>query len=374
MKENWTQFGDSNTPMLYRRVKQRNSNSEILTLKREDDSWVEGHDEVSNLLVSNLKSVFHPQEKVGIEEEIDLVLRQLYIPGLSNDDAQRMDRPFSDIEIKNAMFNIHSSKSPGPDGIIAEFLHKFWDKIGNSVIKSVKHFFSSEKMLKEWNQSLLVMIPKVSTPELASQFRPIGLYNKIYKCVSKCMVNRMKSVLPVLISEYQHDFIPGRYIEDKVLLSHELIQVICKKKMSLASIKLDMSKAYDRVNWVFLLKVLKAYGFSAHWIGRIHQCISTVSYKALINGKTTEVFKPKCGLRQGDPLSPYLFLFCMDILSRMLKLGEEVKQFQGIKISRRAPSINHLFFADDALLFFKADKKGCTNIIQILTNFGRISG
>lgn len=123
--------------------------------------------------------------------------------------------------------------------------------------------------------------------------------------------------------------------------------------MSLASIKLDLSKAYDRVDWVFLLKVHKAYGFLCHWIGLVHQCISTVSYKALINGKATEEFKPKCGLRQGDPLSPYLFLFCMDILSRMLKLGEEIKQFQGIKVSRRASSINHLFFADDALLFLK---------------------
>ncbi|XP_056697381.1 uncharacterized protein [Spinacia oleracea] len=122
------------------------------------------------------------------------------------------------------------------------------------------------------------------------------------------------------------------------------------------------------------MEVLKSYGFSDWWVGLISECITTVSYKALINGRTTKGFKPKCGLRQGDPLSPYLFLFCMDILSHMLLLGVNIGLFKGIKVCRRAPSINHLFFADDSMLFFRANEDSCINLMKIINDFGSISG
>ncbi|XP_021727191.1 uncharacterized protein LOC110694325 [Chenopodium quinoa] len=178
-----------------------------------------------------------------------------------------------------------------------------------------------------------------------------------------------------LISEYQHAFIPRRYMEDNVILSHELIHLINSKKGSnFTAVKIDMSKAYDRVDWLFFLKVLRAYGFSNHWIRMISQCVSTVSFKTVINRKVLGHFAPKCGLRQGDPLSPYLFIFCMDILSRMLSLAEEINQFRGLKVLRSSPSISHLFFADDAMLFFKADKESCSCIFDILQRFGKASG
>lgn len=120
------------------------------------------------------------------------------------------------------MFQIHNSKSPGADSFIAEFFHVYWETVGEQVTKVVERFFNTGLLLKEWNQTLLVMVPKVETPELASYFRPINLFNTIYMCISKCMVNRMKIVLRYLISDYQHAFILGRNIEDNVLLSHEL--------------------------------------------------------------------------------------------------------------------------------------------------------
>lgn len=191
------------------------------------------------------------------------------------------------------------------------------------------------------------------------------------------MVNRMKGLLPTLIDDYQNAFIPGRHMNDNILISHEITHIINKQRTGvrhLAALKLDMNKAYDRVSWVFILKVLRAYGFPSSWIQLIHQCITTVSYRVLVNGSATPAFHPKCGLRQGDPLSPYLFLFSMDILSRMTTLATDIRQIQGIKIGKQGPTISHLFFADDALFFFRASTDACCAINTLISRFCTISG
>ncbi|XP_056698135.1 uncharacterized protein [Spinacia oleracea] len=147
----------------------------------------------------------------------------------------------------------------------------------------------------------------------------------------------MKLVLPAIISPSQHAFISGRFMSDNILLSHELLDKINNKRKGseyLAAIKIDMSKAYDRVHWDFLLYILRAYGFPNHWLQLIHQCISTVSYKVL----------------------------------------PDLTSSQGIRLTRGCPQISHLFFADDALLFFKANKDSCAHVTNIINKFCSISG
>ncbi|XP_021751008.1 uncharacterized protein LOC110716669 [Chenopodium quinoa] len=270
MKSNWIKYGDCPTTLMYRRVKKKQLQKEILTLKNDEDTWVEGHDEVEQLVLNSVKEIFSPTLDNNHGEDIDLLLRQLHIPSISMEDREWLDMPFSHQEIKKSMFDMHGSKSPGPDGFTADFFHLYWKEVGQLVIDSVQQFLRSGNMLKEWNQSLLVLIPKVKVLESANHFRPISLCNTIYKCISKCLVNRMKLVLPCIISDYQHAFIPGRYMEDNILMSHELMHLINSKKNSnLAAVKIDMSKAYDRVDWLFLTKILNKYGFSNHWIRMI---------------------------------------------------------------------------------------------------------
>ncbi|XP_056697710.1 uncharacterized protein [Spinacia oleracea] len=376
MKESWIAEGDFPTKLLYTRVRVRKKKNEILTLKDQDGNWAEDQHLVKELVVDSLKEVFNYDRPIS-HGELDIVLRELDLPQITSIQSANLVRPFLDSEIKTAMFAMENSKSPSPDGFTTAFYKLHWNIVGDSVCAAVKSFFTIGFLLKEWNYSLLVMIPKRDITEEVGHLRPISLCNTIYKCASKCMVARMKSILLDIISQSHQAFISGRFMTHNILFSHELIEKINQRRRGqgyLASVKIDMSKAYDRVHWDFLLHIHRSFGFPSQWIQLIHQFISTISYKVLINGDTSDQFRPNCGIRQGDALSPFLFLFCMDIFSRMLQIGTDIRQFQGIKLTRGCPEISHIFFADDALLFFRAMTDSCSSVTNIVNSFCGISG
>ncbi|MCH95088.1 hypothetical protein A2U01_0016061, partial [Trifolium medium] len=139
-------------------------------------------------------------------------------------------------------------------------------------------------------------------------------------------------------------------------------------------IKLDMAKAYDRIEWDFLANTLSTMGFPQKLTQTIMRCVSTVSFSILVNGKPSHQFTPKRGIRQGDPLSPYLFILCVDVLSRMISHMQDKNLINGIAIANNAPKISHLFFADDSLIFCKANKEEATHLMAVLEEYQRVSG
>ena len=143
---------------------------------------------------------------------------------LSDVDALDMVREVTDKEIKDDMFDIDNCKAPGPDGYTACFLKKAWGIIGKDICDSIKEFFSSGKLLKEVNTTILTLIPKVSNPKYVTEFRPIACCNVLYKCISKILTNRMKTSLDKLVNLNQSAFIQGRSIQDKILLTQELLK------------------------------------------------------------------------------------------------------------------------------------------------------
>ena len=140
------------------------------------------------------------------------------------------------------------------------------------------------------------------------------------------------------------------------------------------AIKTDMSKAYDRVEWSFLEALLRKMGFEGKWVSWIHRCISTVSYQILLNGEPKGNIQPTRGLRQGDPLSPFLFILMTEALISQLKGAEEEGRLTGLKIARASPAISHLLFADDSLFFCKADVQQGAELIRIINLYGRALG
>lgn len=177
--------------------------------------------------------------------------------------------------------------------------------------------------------------------------------------------------------ENQSAFIPGRAISDNVLITHEVLHYLktssATKRCSIA-VKTDISKAYDRLEWDFLQKVLSRMGFHDIYTNWVMQCITTVYYSFLMNEEVLGSVIPSRGIRQGDPISPYLFILFAEVLSGICRKAQANKVMAGIRVARRCPRINHLLFADDTMFFTRSDPASCLALITILKNMKRHQG
>lgn len=149
---------------------------------------------------------------------------------------------------------------------------------------------------------------------------------------------------------------------------------MCAGKKGCISVKLDMSKAYDRVEWEFIKNVMLKVGFATSWVELVMMCVSTLSHVVVVNGEPSEFFFPERGLRQGDPVSLYLFILCAEVFSNLIHMEVNRKCMQGIRVCKNAPKISHLLFADDGIIFYRADEKDAQAIRRILQCYGNASG
>jgi hypothetical protein len=206
------------------------------------------------------------------------------------------------------------------------------------------------------NTTFIALIPKKPGSVEIKDFRPISLVTGLYKIVAKVLANRLKMVLEKVVAAPQNAFVQGRQILDSVLIANECLDSRMKLRDPGVLCKLDLEKAYDHVDWGFLIYMLRRCGFSQRWRRRIYTCISTAKFSVLVNGTSCGFFPSSRGLRQGDPLSPLLFIIVMDALSRMLTRARDGGFISGFAVGRTTPiTTSHLLFADDTLILCGAD-------------------
>ncbi|XP_021996206.1 uncharacterized protein LOC110893404 [Helianthus annuus] len=307
-KVEWLCAGDSNTAFFHNSVKSRNARNKILCISDVHGNVFEGS-EVPAALVDHYSNFLGNEQPVQSLNEYDL-----FVNTLSNDMATHMVRQVTRDEIKKAMFSIGENKAPGPDGFTSAFFKNAWDIVGDEVTKAVLDFFDNGKLLKQVNHTIIALIPKKDTPNSVLDYRPISCCNVLFKCVSKIITDRLKGSLNRLVSINQSAFIPGRKITDNILLTQELMHNYhLNRGPPRCAFKIDIQKAYDTVSWQFLDFILHGFGFHHKMVNWIMTCVSTVSYSLSINGEIHGYFAGKRGLRQGDPMSPYLFTLVMEV-------------------------------------------------------------
>ncbi|KAF7810342.1 reverse transcriptase [Senna tora] len=285
-KQLWLKHRDNNTRYFHAIVNMRRKKNRMSGIMDPMGNWITNQEDLKSMSMQYFQNLFQNSAMTD-RATLKQYVTNANLTKLTSEQVHILNKPFTKIEIETVVFQMEGSKSPGPDGFATKFYQELWPTVEDDVTNMVASFLQRGFMLQ---------------------------------------------------------------ISDSIIMASEILHYhrkIKKAKSFWGVMKVDIFKAYDKLSWHFLEEVLLAHGFPQHWIQLIMQCVTTTTCNVLINGRLTQVFKPHAGLRQGDPISPYLFIMCMNVLSNLFTQAHQQGTIKGIKIGRNAPPINHLFFADD---------------------------
>ncbi|XP_010666883.1 uncharacterized protein LOC104884000 [Beta vulgaris subsp. vulgaris] len=369
-KLKWLQCGDENTKIFYQALKDRRSHNRVFSIHDSKGNWVKSQDQVDEAFISYYKELF------ACKEQKKPVLSVILNHGkkITNSHVQILQEAVTKEDIKRIMFSIPDDKSPGADGFNSKFYKHCWEYVGDEVTEAIQDFFRTGKLLKAINITTLTLIPKVKSPENVTEFRPIACCNTLYKCITKLISEKLNKILPEIISDSQGAFVAGRSILHNVLICQDLVKMYKRKSVRTSCMmKLDLKKAYDTISWEFLRQMLEGLGMPTFYTEMIMTCVTTPTFSIMLNGAITGFFGAQRGLRQGDPMSPLLFVVGMDYLARTLQLVHEQEGFKFHSLCKEL-KLTHLCFADDLLLFCNGDFRSIYYLLQGFQMFSDASG
>ena len=291
-------------------------------------------------------------------------------PKLSENQAQQLEGTLTLEEATNYMKKCRSDASPGSSGFTGAFYKLFWRNLKSFIVDSLNHAYETGNLSISQKLGIIILLPKPDKDKmLLSNWRPISLLNHIYKILSGALAERLKPALPHIIHSDQKGFVSGRYIGECIRNTYDIIEYAKSKNLSGLLLLIDFEKAFDSISHSFIIKALKFFGFGFSFIKWVNVTLNDLSSCINHCGNITDRFKVGRSCRQGDPLSPYLFIICVEILALRIRKDNEVR---GFKLGNFEKKLD--FYADDLTAFLDGSEKSLEKMVTILDEFKQISG
>ncbi|CAN6556903.1 unnamed protein product [Malus baccata var. baccata] len=323
---------DINKKFFHLRASNRKWKNNIKGLRDANRVWQDSRVGIEGTVVGYFLNIFRSQ---GILDRAVQEVMRACSRHVTTEMNEELLRPYSKEEIQFALFQMHPSKAPGSDGMSPLFFYKFWHVVKHDVVNVVLFFLTSGRLLQEVCFTHVVLIPKVNQPHEISQLRAISLCNVIYKIGGKGDCESFEETLNIIIYLHHSAFVLKWLISDNTLVASEIGHYLHNKRWGHEgsfALKLDLSKAYDRVEWDFFEAMMLKLGFDSKWVSVVMMCVKFVLYSFLVNEEACGYVEPSRGLHQGDLLSPYLFLLCIEGLSALITHNEQIGVLSGIQI------------------------------------------
>ena len=367
-KTQWSIDGERNSKYFCNLEKRHYTDKAFSTLERSDGEITNDPKVIKEEVLNFYEHLYKSREQGAVDTDPIADLRG---PSLSQTDRDKTEGRITIEEAGRALRKMKNGKSPGLDGFTTEFFKFFWKDLGAFFVRSINYGFQMGEMSITQRRGVITCIPKENKPKrLIKNWRPITLLNTTYKIASACIAERIKSILPKIIGEEQKGFLAGRYIGENIRMLYDILSYTDTHNLPGMVMLIDFEKAFDSISWSFIKRTLDFFKFGPdikRWINIFYEGITAC---VSINGSYTRWFQIQRGVRQGDPLSPYLYLISAEILSLIIKKHQEIK---GIKLADNVEALISQF-ADDTALYLDGSQKCFEACISCLENFTKLSG
>jgi hypothetical protein len=358
--------GDANTVFFHLHAKYRKGKNFIGNLLSDDGLIKSRHEDKEETLSDFFRNLLG----CSSDRVHTIDLDHLQIP---THDLSSLDSPFTEDEVWKTVLSLPSNKAPGPYGFIGKFYKSCWHIIKGDIMAAAMAVWNRNRgNLELLNSAYIILLPKKDEVCHVKDFRPISLVHSFAKLITKLLANRLTEHLDNMVSQNQNAFIKGRSILDNFMLVQQTAKMLHQRKCARILLKLDITKAFDSVSWPFLLEVLKHLGFGQIWCNIVSILLASASSQVMLNGKPGHKIIHRRGLRQGDPLSPMLFILVMDVLCYSIKKAV----YDGLLKPLTENSVHNRIslYADDVVIFLHPVALDLEITMDILRIFGEASG
>uniref|UniRef100_A0A3P9KVM4 Reverse transcriptase domain-containing protein n=1 Tax=Oryzias latipes TaxID=8090 RepID=A0A3P9KVM4_ORYLA len=369
--QRYYESGNRASRLLAFQLRKAQANRSVAKILNPSSKKVVSHPkDVAEAFSAYYEKLYDSPDIANREEKIKAFLEKIKMPKLTKTQAETLVEPITKIEIENTIKNLKNNKSPGIDGYPGEFYKCFKDEILPLLQKVFNHTLIENDPPKSWSQAIISVIHKEGKdPASCASYRPISLLCCDMKILTAILAKRIQKYIRNLIKPDQTGFIPGRLGINNIRTTLNIMQAAKKTSEPSMLVSLDAEKAFDRVNWLYLERVLETMGFHSDFIKWIKVFYTKPISKVRVNGCTSVGFRVRRGTRQGCPLSPLLFAISIEPLAELIRKDQRI---QGVSVGRTDYKIS--LYADDIILYLKNPLASVPPLLECLQNFGLISG